>query len=447
MCVDAFRVLGRTMLIKPQVDGDTMVCLFREVLALVRPARYMALLRAHPGRGTEVWELRPYVRVLMQLAASAVLCEKNDVAVWAYEEVLRADHEDHAYARELLLISYLKIIGRARRGEAVHVPRALRHYEALLGAALAEARGPLFGGRDRLCVRWCAVVVAFARGEEWAAAARRLDGVNKKVAKVLLEEMEVKWVAPQGRNDTVFDCRRFAEPLMFALWDWPDFKAALHTLLRGADAEFDAQAATQARMAAEESAEFRADMRATADEYLARGRGCLRAADFDRAITMFTMAKRYFVEALKPSQRWYRGASFAIVSNRATAAEQLGHWWLARHDTRFTLLLRPDHVRSTERLPRIARAFHAEALAAELEALAAAARAGRSAEGWAALAAQAVMLISLAALTHSRLGTLTPALRAQLLAQGVEDMYTPVTVGADVLEPLPWLAPGDAEAV
>jgi hypothetical protein len=179
--------------------------------------------------------------------------------------------------------------------------------------------------------------------------------------------------------------------------------------------------------------------------FLEQGRQKHRDRSYKEAIAMLTLAKRSIVEAMQPSHRWYTNANFAIVSNRASCAEACKHWWLCRADTRMTLVMAPNHIRSYERLPRIADAFHAKELAAELINFVKTVKsvADRPIGEWRRFTRTAVALISIPALMHSRMGTLTQELREELLEIGIEDIYTPVNVEFDVLPPLPWLTEDD----
>jgi hypothetical protein len=186
------------------------------------------------------------------------------------------------------------------------------------------------------------------------------------------------------------------------------------------------------------------------------GRGILDQArqkmsnkEYGEAIKLLTFGKRYYTQAMLPGQRWYMSGPFAVVSNRATCAEHDEHWNMARIDTRFTLLMLPDHVRSYERLPRIAESFFAPKLKAQLLALVkfVHAQKTRSVIEWRKLANRAVAMISMAAIIHSRMGTLTEAKIQELMRVGIEDMYTPITVDPGVLPPLPWLTTEDVERI
>jgi hypothetical protein len=84
-----------------------------------------------------------------------------------------------------------------------------------------------------------------------------------------------------------------------------------------------------------------------ADDELRMGREALAANNAGDAMKHFMPGLNFH------SRRWYVDAEFAIASNRATAAADLGHCGLARIDSRYTLAMKPDHVWTYERIPKI----------------------------------------------------------------------------------------------
>jgi hypothetical protein len=120
---------------------------------------------------------------------------------------------------------------------------------------------------------------------------------------------------------------------------------------------------------------------------------------------------------------------------------------LALLDTRIALSLAPDHVRSYERMIGIAEGLKAPRLAKRLKELVAEVKkkAVRSSGEWHRLAARAIGICSLPAIILDRIGKLTEERIEEFVRVGIEDHYTPVTVGPDILPPLPWLTEDDIE--
>jgi hypothetical protein len=293
-CLDAFRVLCRCMLIDPQVDCDTIIGIYREVLGYVRRVNVIRLLRENPGRATEVLELRPYIRALHHMAFCAVLCEKNDVALFTYEEILRSNSEDFCFARELLMIQYIRTIGRALRNQVVFVNRRMDHLTSLFEATLGG--WPLWEGqRDALARRWCDVVLAYMRGEAWEPLVQAEHKKSQSVARMIFEEVSK---VPPDRDP---DAARFAESLVVALRDWPDFVKRLHDLLRQPSKDFDSKADKSAPAVARDLAlENKFESANMSSAFLEQGRQKHRDRSYKEAIAMLTLAKRSIIDAAEP---------------------------------------------------------------------------------------------------------------------------------------------------
>ncbi|OHT09526.1 hypothetical protein TRFO_21573 [Tritrichomonas foetus] len=446
LCADAFRIIIHIMLIIPQLDCDTVICLIRELIFTFRNLIYDELLFDHPGEGLQVYQLRSYIRILVDLSQIALTSEKYEIAVYAYEEALRVDNEDYSQARDFLILMYLKNIGRTRRSQKAMVDRTIDDLKSLIDCTLPKSDGPLFkGDENTLVMRWMKMMLAYMDGnkELFKNLARKEERKNSEIIKVIFNEKK-----PEFMNDN--ESKKYCIALTNTLIDWPDFLIDLHTFLRSEDQDFNNKCNKLASTILEDvSRDARVQMASMGSDFLDRGRSAHRNGNFFKAISFFTMAKRYIVEAMKPSQRWYPSAPFAIVSNRAACAERITLWMLARHDTRFTLLMQPDHVRSYERLPKIAAALYAYSLQKEFEDLVKTVKRdiNRPWAEWKQLSRIAVGLLSFTAIIHSRLGTLTDEIRERVIATGIEDMYTSCNSPPNIMEPLPWLDESDVEEI
>jgi hypothetical protein len=181
-----------------------------------------------------------------------------------------------------------------------------------------------------------------------------------------------------------------------------------------------------------------------AEQFLMKGREALAGGHYEEAFTLLTIARRSLAEAMSPGLAWYANGPFQIVSNRALADERLGYWNLCRHDTRMTLFLKNDHMRSYERLPTIADRFRAENLKRELDGFVAGLKDAppTTGGGWRKAAQTAISLISITGIMASIAGELTPDLREELRMVGIDDMHTSLNMSGDVLEYLPWISEG-----
>ena len=454
LCVDALRVMCNLMLKIPQVDNDTISCCYREIIFTFREIVYNELLYKHPGDAVRQFKLRSYVRLLKDLAHAAILSERNEDAIYAYEEILRVDNEDYSGARFHLILCYLRVIGQLKRKMGPGIHRTMDHLHALLNCRLPKADGPLFeNDDDKIPYRWLQMILAFVDNDN--ARLEKLAKEEQEKAPFLINFVfkEVKFeclqlVCMQPRFTEIME---FAEPLHFALVEWPEFLFALHDILREKDERFNNSITKFVpSMIEHESIEFKTQMSKIGFDFLERGRNSQRNREYPKSTAMFTMAKRYFVESMKPSHRWYLNAPFAVVSNRATCAETMKCWMLARHDTRFTLLLKHDHVRSYSRLPRIAEQFNAPELKKLLESFneyVNSSTSQRSEKEWKEIADKAVALSSIQAIVYSRMGLLVPEKIDELIAIGVEDIYVSCNVDTDILPPLRWLADEPLECI
>lgn len=454
LCTDAYRILLRVLLVHPQTEGDSIQCMYRELLYVLRELIYNDMLYEHPGEGTDHWELRPYIRLLQNMATGCVVCEKGDVAVHIYEEILRTDNEDHSGARQLMAVAYLRLLGLQRRKQPMIVTRTRDQLEALYKAHLPKAHGPLWGcsscmkeSRDALVRRWIDIIFMHDKGDErWLKRAREEDARCDLVSRLIFDETKRITTA---REPIHRDVKLIDEAIANATLEWPMFVNHLHGVLR-MDRYDDCDALSKATKVGEfMSRDYKASQAALGDIMLEKGRQDHKARSFREAIAMYTHAKRHYVETTKPSQRWYVNAPWQIVSNRAACAESLKSWWSARHDTRWTLFLKPDHTASYERLPRIAHALSAFDLEKELTKFVADVKSKkeRPQGEWRELAAFGIAMMSASAIIHSRIGKLTEAKKKQLIEVGIEDMYTSINVPLDILPQLPWLSDQDIEVV
>ncbi|KAH0793059.1 tetratricopeptide repeat protein [Histomonas meleagridis] len=454
-CVDAWRILCSTL--NANCDGDTVICAIRETINFAR-TMYQNVFE-EDGMFYSISYSRPYMRLLMDIASIAFQSEQLDVSTYAYEEIIRLNHRDNMGARSQLLSCYLKLIGRRNRYPNTKPVRTIEHAKALINCKFDE--DGIFED-DNLVVRWANIIFAYSeKSPEWKKLAQEENKKNNITFKVVFGELELSKIAPGNpefpdgfqcgnKND---DVRQHGHYLVEALRDWPDFVVDLRKLIRGnANKKFIKDTQENAPNPNWElSKEFKTKMTLLANEFLQNGRDLLTNRNYLESLRKFTFAKRGFAEAAQPSRRWYLHAPFAIVSNRATAATQLKMWNLARIDSRYTLLLKPDHPRTYLRLPKLAEAFGAKQLKEEFNIIALDAKEfvnepnKKPIEEWKSLAKTVIGLLSIKALAYTAKNQLTNEIREQLIEFGIQDMYISVNVGSDVHKRLPWLNESDME--
>jgi hypothetical protein len=452
--VDGHRIIS-LLLTRPGliVDSDTQIAVLRESLAFLRPSILANLLAPPSVRAADI-RLRAVVRFLVAFASPLMMVDRPDTVIRALEEAVRVDHEDHAFAREHLLLCYLKMVGRRHRGERLPIERTVAHVQGLITCHFPESAYPLFDrvpstsewfNEDLMVLRWAEILLAFERGDAaWQTLLQEEDAICPSLIRRLLDGLIVRSGDPTGANDHAEGTgSRIAERLMICLCDWPDFMIAAQLLIRGApNPALDARVTKLAPHSVEErSRSVKHTMSELSQQLLEKGRNNLTQGAYDAAIRALADARQLCAGAMRPSHRWYGNARFQIASNRALAAERLEFWNLCRHDTRFTLLMQSDHWKSYQRLPLIVENFGCQRLKSEMELFLSKLETHRpSSNGeWNQAAAKAISMLSITAIMEEMTQTLSPNRRNELRRIGIEDCYTPIQVGLDVMEQLPWL--------
>jgi hypothetical protein len=298
-----------------------------------------------------------------------------------------------------------------------------------------------------MVLRWVEIMMKFHKEDkEWVNLVKKEQEICPWIFKFLFDEVP-KVLRPQaGSNDHVQgNANRICESLMICLMDWPDLFLSIHTELRTSrDPMLEVQILRMCQ-SARPTREGKHQRGELAGVLLEKARRTLAAGGYDEAVLQLTLAAKSICEAMRPDMRWYVNGWFQIMSNRALAAERRGDWNLCRHDTRLTIFMRNDHIKSYQRLPLIAQAFQATLLKRELEDFVAQLNAHppKNSGEWRTVARSAVAMISITAIMESLGGHWTPELRAELEKVGIDDMFTSVTLADDVLEYLPWTNPTD----
>jgi hypothetical protein len=458
---DAHRVLCLVLTHMPLIQhvyNETIDAILRESLFFLRRA-FQKLLFDSPGQGTTNVRLRPFVRFLMSMASIGFMVERVDLVVLALEEVLRTDHEDHMFARESLVLCYLKLIGCKRRGQPVYLERTVEQLRALIDCQFPNTMYTLFDktddqtsyNEDLMVVRWAEIMISFRdQNVGWIDLVVHEHELCPWIFQYLFDEVpRAPRPSASPSEYAKLNAIRICERLLVCLHDWPDLMIEMHRKLRNdRDINFEMRLIHFAPRPRDElTRSEKHQLGALAAEFLAKGRDTLGVGSHNEAFGLLTVARQSLYKAMKPGVRWYLNGWFQVVSNRARIAQRLGYWNLCRHDTRITLFLRNDHMPSYDRLPTIAKEFKAESLQSDLEKFVAGVKHDPPTNPgqWRAAARTAVALISITAIMASMTGTLTPELLGEMERVGIEDMYTSVSVDAGVLECLSWVGEPDYE--
>jgi hypothetical protein len=332
--------------------------------------------------------------------------------------------------------------------------RTIEHLVALLETPLNEGDS-IFGDDDyEPMKRWAKIFIAYETQGDWKSLVRAEHRRCQPMFRVLFGDVNIDKLPYDSRlpgfkvGDPVDEARSSGPFVIEAFRDWPDFLIALHDLFRQKNRQWANTVRKEAPDPAHDaSTQSRKEMRAMADVMLGMGRQALQERSYMDAMVKFTMARRALTDAAIPSGRWYLSGEFAIASNRATCAGALGHWGLVRIDSRYILQMKPDHIRTYERLPTIAEAFYCPELIPRMQALIDEVHATpANSTTWKRLAQTGIGLLSLSTIIAARTGKLTDDLLDEMIRTGIEDMYTPINVGADIYPILPWLTETDLDS-
>lgn len=238
---------------------------------------------------------------------------------------------------------------------------------------------------------------------------------------------------------------KIEDNLVLCLKEWPKFVIDLHTLIKSNNRKFNEKINKNAPNSLSEDHQNKAQYKMIGDMMLDQGRNFLKQNQCQQSLEMFSAAKRSCVEVEYPCHRWYKEANFAIITNRATAAFYLQKYNLCRADTRFTLLIKNDHIRTYERLPALADAFSCPQLKEIFDALYLEVQNPNA--DFKASAKKAIGLLSVSSIIYSRLGELTDELMNELIEIGIDDCFTSVNVNPAIHPILPWLKNVDLEKI
>lgn len=450
LCIDGWRNLSK--ILNKIVDGDTVICNLREIINFSRQL-YHNEFNANNGMFYSMAHTRPYLRILTDIAMTSFQSDQLDVTIYAYEEMLRLNHNDDTGARNNLLACYLKIIGRIRRFPSTVPKRTIEQAEQLMNGQISSE--PLFN-ESNLTYRWARLCISYLRDQNWKEIATEENKKNDLIFKVVFNEIKVSQIPPENSNTTKNEpndvkgneIRVHGAMIREAMKDWPDFVIELCRLIKGRVSQnfTDEVMSNAPNPESELTEEHKLQMKMLGQHFLDQGRTDLTNKKFHQSIQEFTFAKRGAFEGSQPSRRWYLHAAFAIVSNRATAAAHLNLWDLVRIDTRYTIMMKPDHSRTYLRLPKIAEAFNAKQLFDDFQSIKQHVENNevKNIDEWKDLSKTVIGLTSITAIAFAAAGILTEEKKEELIQIGIEDCYCSINVNPQY-DVLPWLTPDQLE--
>lgn len=450
-CIDGWRNLVRVL--NEICDGDTIVCATREVINFSRQF-FTNEFKENNGMFYTMPLTRPYIRTLQDIAHTSLQSEQLDVSIFTYEEILRLNHNDNNAVRENLLACYIKLIGRIQRFPNTKPVRTIEQAEALINAKLTEDH--LFE-ENNIIVRWASICFAYLRKKNWKELAKKEYEKNEIVFKIIFNEIDPSQIppsnplvplgcAPGSKTD---EARLKGPRIKEALNDWPELVVEIYELIKGKVTQSVREDiySFATDPVKELTKGYKQRMLAIGNQFLDQGRNYLSQRNFNEAEKNFTLAKRGFYEASLPSRRCYKNTPFAVFSNRATTSYHLQIWNLLRIDTRYTLVVKPDHQRTYLRLVKLAEAFKANQLIGDFKEIEEKVQNKQvnTEEEWKSLSKKVIGLTSITAIAFAAKGMLTEEKKNELIEIGIEDFYSIVNVKGDEYSPLPWLSPNDIE--
>lgn len=450
-CIDGWRNLVRVL--NEICDGDTIVCATREVINFSRQF-FTNEFKENNGMFYTMPLTRPYIRTLQDIAHTSLQSEQLDVSIFTYEEILRLNHNDNNAVRENLLACYIKLIGRIQRFPNTKPVRTIEQAEALINAKLTEDH--LFE-ENNIIVRWASICFAYLRKKNWKELAKKEYEKNEIVFKIIFNEIDPSQIppsnplvplgcAPGSKTD---EARLKGPRIKEALNDWPELVVEIYELIKGKVTQSVREDiySVAPDPVNELTKGYKQRMLAIGNQFLDQGRNYLSQRNFNEAEKNFTLAKRGFYEASLPSRRCYKNTPFAVFSNRATTSYHLQIWNLLRIDTRYTLVVKPDHQRTYLRLVKLAEAFKANQLIGDFKEIEEKVQNKQvnTEEEWKSLSKKVIGLTSITAIAFAAKGILTEEKKNELIEIGIEDFYSIVNVKGDEYSPLPWLSPNDIE--
>jgi hypothetical protein len=415
---DPFCLEAHILLAEQIPDGEHLSYL-REALFLGRHRFVPQIVNFSP---TDT-RLNPYVRLLSAIGASALVGGRGDVAVHAFEEILRIRRmQDSVF--DLVIAAYLYVIGCARSH-----PQRIRRTWAQLHAVIEMAL-------EQKCE--CAMIIWVEILEKYAAGDDKWEQILK-AHRLEMPVIEALFLTPAATIQGVV-----MHPLVFVLRGWRDFIIDVHILMTGRlDPEF-----AQHMFDLSPPSFFhpprlsRASIAKSALAAAEGARAALETGDPIDALTPLDCALHLFDVANRPADRWYLNTPPFVFDIAIAVLCSKGFFGTARLYVRMALAVRPQSPKIYAALPEFGFVPGATAAVREFETIAHAAENGAD---WRSLGRKSVALLSLTGLAFLETQQMTKEKLATLEAVGLEDLHTPINLPVSILPLLPWLTEEDCD--
>jgi hypothetical protein len=417
------------------VDPDTITCGYRELIFAIRQP-YQKYFAGVQSSTLNCNHIRPYIGDLAAMASAARKADRLDLATLTYEELIRLDHSDMAQARSILIVCYLKLIGRANQVPSNKPFRTLQHLQQLLEARFDDQ--PLFmGDNQEPMKRWAKIFIAWRSKKAWSQLVSAEWKKSNVFVQVVTGQQNVDSLRhdnaqPFASDNPIDQACRFAPLIREAISDWPDLQIALCKIVSRWDAGLAQSVGNEAVVPGPGQHGGKTVIKSA----LEAGEELLKNGEWFEALHKFTEARG---PVTKPE--WYEDANYAIISKRVLCARMLGHWELARIDSRFALTMKPDDLSTYQRIEKIVTCLYCASLVDRVANLLKEVQADgkRSADEWLRFARLGIALLSMSTIMTARKGELTDEFLNEMIEIGIQDMFSPIAVDLAGSSVLPWL--------
>ena len=263
----------------------------------------------------------------------------------SYEEILRINRYDNTGVRAPVLMAYLNcaIINKYHLKEFEIWPeRNENHIKALFKTPLLpdQTKGCWEEGyKKETPYFWYQILFKYMNKDPtWVDLVKREDKQNPKLLKALLneEKLEGNVRDPMSKDQAVLVSNTLLSPVIIRV---PGFLGDLYKVVCNRPINTRAPKNIAALLYGID--ELDPQWKSKSEKCLNEARELMRNRKFKQAISKLSEAKTYYNRSIYPSMHIEKsGIPFAILSNRAQSAFQVGRYDLARLDARIALIRR-----------------------------------------------------------------------------------------------------------
>lgn len=394
---------------------------------------------------------RPYLRTLSTLAYEASKGCYFETTLNAYEEHLRLCVTDNTKSRANYTATFLDAVLATKRGEKYFAKRTEEQFMKIFTEKfdydICDEPESVWGNPKRLdderIYRYSIILLKYANKDpEWQTLAKKELKRDPQFIKYILFEEKIQ-CDPMNIFDKNSEYYSDYNILGYVFVRENRFLPDLCKLLRGRVSDVLKGVKEMKENISPLNVGLPQWERAATNS-LNEARDAMKKRNFLKAIESLNFTRDLYSGSVFPSQRIDRmKIPFAVFSNRAQCAAQLGIWNLSRIDIRIALTLNPKIPHLYKLLPNIADHFCCPKMKKRFSQFAEEAAKEHIDAWWQATSKQIVGLLSLKALMGERLG-LTESQINEAAEIGIDDLYTPISLPPE-FKLLPWQKVEDLE--